>query len=161
MRRSAAGFPLLALLLAGSPAAGQVDRPIPEWVVLGTYAVTDGPERVSRSYLPGEEAAAPRPGDESDGRTWMRAATETANLGRLDLLGVLAGISPVANAASYAFTWIASPDDRTVTLASSPTTTFASGSTARWWWITRWPAASRAAPTPPPSGWPRGRTASS
>jgi alpha-mannosidase len=117
MNRTAAAIPFLALFLAAGTAAAQQERPIPEWLVMGTWAVVDGPDRITRPYLPDESAAAPRAGEISDGRTWLRAAAETSNLGRLDLLAVLAGISPVANAASYAFTWITSPEDRTVTLA--------------------------------------------
>ncbi|HSG07310.1 MAG TPA: glycoside hydrolase family 38 C-terminal domain-containing protein [Longimicrobiales bacterium] len=117
MNRRSLAIPLLTLLLTALPALGQVDRPIPEWLVLGTWGVVEGSERVTRPYLPGEADAAPRVGEEADGRTWMHATAETANLGRLDLLPVLAGISPVANAASYAFTWITTPEDRTVTLA--------------------------------------------
>jgi alpha-mannosidase len=122
MNRRSAGLLVLALSLA-SPAlapralAAQTDRPIPAWLVLGTWAVIDGPERIRHPYMGDENAAAPRVGDTVGGRTWTRADAEVANLGRLDLLPVLEGISPVANAAGYAFSWITSPDERTVTLA--------------------------------------------
>ena len=53
----------------------------------------------------------------TSGRTWTSARAEVGDRGRLDLLPVLEGISPVADAAAYAFSWITSPEERTVTLA--------------------------------------------
>jgi alpha-mannosidase len=108
---------LSAVLLAALPAAAQTDRPIPEWLVLGTYAVVDGEERVRHPYLPGEATVAPAAGSVTDGRPWRHALADPTRLGRLDLLPVLEGVSPVANAAAYAFTWVTSPEDRSVTLA--------------------------------------------
>lgn len=116
VRRAAALLPALHLL-ASAPASAQQDRPIPEWLVLGTYAVVEGNERVRHAYLPGEAGVAPVRDEVTDGRRWLHAAADVGNLGRLDLLPVLEGITPVANAAGYAFTWIVSPEDRTVTLA--------------------------------------------
>ena len=115
------GRPLASALVAAAlfiqPLGGQEDRPIPEWLVVGTWGVVPPPERVRHPYLAGEADAAPGDGDTVEGRRWRHAAADAANLGRLDLLPVLEGVSPVANAASYAFSWITSPEDRTVTLA--------------------------------------------
>ncbi|MGD2067492.1 MAG: glycoside hydrolase family 38 C-terminal domain-containing protein [Gemmatimonadota bacterium] len=118
MKRSAASvLGVLGVLLLARPGTAQTDRAIPEWLVVGTWRVVDGQARVRHPYLLGEADAAPAPGERTDGRRWTRARTDTANLGRLDLLPVLEGVSPVADAAAYAFTWITSPEDRTVTLA--------------------------------------------
>ncbi len=106
-----------AVAAAAQTAATGLDRPIPEWLVLGTWAIVDGPDRVSHAYLPDEAAVAPHPGQAVGDRSWVRAEADTDHFGRLDLLPVLEGISPVANAAAYAFAWVTSPDDRTVTLA--------------------------------------------
>jgi len=116
IRRAVAVLAFLPLT-AAAPAAAQQDRPIPEWLVLGTWAVVEGPERVRHPYLTGEADVAPVRGQAVDGRSWTYARADAADLGRLDLLPVLEGITPVANAASYAFSWIVSPEDRTVTLA--------------------------------------------
>jgi alpha-mannosidase len=126
MRRTAVprrvrGILIALLVTAAALATGSVgvraqaaakDRPIPSWLVLGTFPVHPGPERVRYPYLADEAAAAPAPGDSAEGHGWHRAPTDS--LGRMDLKLALKS-PPLEQAAAYAFSWVTSPEDRTAT----------------------------------------------
>ncbi|MCG6955882.1 MAG: glycosyl hydrolase-related protein [Gemmatimonadetes bacterium] len=88
------------------------DRPIPDWLVLGTFPVEPGPQRVTHPYLADEATAAPEPDATVGDLTWHEVKSDT--LGRMDLK-VAIGTPPLEQAAAYAFSWVTSPDERTVT----------------------------------------------
>ncbi len=111
----------LALVITGprgadAQQAGQAalpDRPIPTWLILGAYPTVTR-DRVTHAYLADEKGAAPEPGQSVGALTWHEVKADS--LGRVDLLTAI-GHPPLEHAAAYAFSWVTSPDERTVTLA--------------------------------------------
>jgi len=114
MRRS-----LLALLVAllALPAAGfrpllaQEDRPVPAWLVLGAYPVREGSDRLTHDYVGGEAAVAPGPGAAAGSFRWrQRPADEHGQMN----LKIAIGEPPLEQAVAYAFSWVTTADERTV-----------------------------------------------
>jgi len=115
-----ATVPALLALLPSFLAAQQAtsspvgDRPVPAWLVLGTFPVDSGARRLDHDYLGGEPAAAPAAGETTMSRSW-RVVNADAR-GRVDFNQALPD-PPHAQAAAYAITYISSPADRTVVMA--------------------------------------------
>jgi len=84
---------------------------VPAWLVLGTFPAQEGPERLSHPYLEGEAAAAPLPGATVGPRMWLARTADT--IGQMDLKRAI-GEPPLEQAVAYAFSWVTSPDERTV-----------------------------------------------
>jgi alpha-mannosidase len=102
----------LAAQQATSSPAG--DRPVPAWLVLGTFPVDSGARRLDHDYLGGEPAAAPAAGETTKSRSWR--VVNAGARGRVDFNQALPD-PPHAQAAAYAITYISSPADRTVVMA--------------------------------------------
>jgi len=102
---------LLLLALTARPLVAQEDRPVPAWLVLGTFPVQEGPERLSHPYVDDEAALAPLPGSTVGTHMWMERAADT--IGQMDLKRAI-GEPPLEQAVAYAFSWVTSPDERTV-----------------------------------------------
>lgn len=120
MRRAAPSclLALLGLLVGGvRPLLAQEDRPVPSWLVLGAFPVRDGADRLTHAYVRSEEALAPRPGATASTagtagsfRWRERTADERGQMN----LKVAIGEPPLEQAVAYAFSWVTTPDERTV-----------------------------------------------
>ncbi|MEJ2216221.1 MAG: glycoside hydrolase family 38 C-terminal domain-containing protein [Gemmatimonadota bacterium] len=113
----------LMLLLTAASVRGQTtmagqapspDRPIRQWLVLGTFPADTGADRVTRPYVPDEARLAPSEGDSVAGHVWHVARADS--LGRLDFNEVFTQ-GPHDRAVAYAVAYLLSPEDRTIRLA--------------------------------------------
>jgi alpha-mannosidase len=102
---------VLLLALTTRPLLGQEDRPVPAWLVLGTFPVEEGRERLGHPYLEDEAALAPLPGTAVGAHMWVERAADS--IGQMDLKRAI-GEPPLEQAVAYAFSWVTSPDERTV-----------------------------------------------
>ncbi len=97
---------------AGTPAVrAQEDRPIAAWLVLGAFPVREGPDRLRHAYLEDEASSAPRPAVAVGSFLWRQRPAD-AN-GQMDLK-VAIGEPPLEQAVAYAFSWVTTADERTV-----------------------------------------------
>ena len=102
----------LALLALGAPPLrAQEDRPVPAWLVLGAFPVREGPDRLSHAYVPGETSLAPRPAAAVADHVWKERPADEH--GQMDLK-VAIGEPPLEQAVAYAFSWVTTADERTV-----------------------------------------------
>ncbi|MDE3152708.1 MAG: alpha-mannosidase, partial [Gemmatimonadota bacterium] len=120
IRRSAAFLALAALgaapsLLAQQPSdAGRIcDRPIVPWLLIGPFPVDTGALRLDKQDVGDPATLQARAGEHAAGHVWQPVSMD--GLGQLDFFKAFPTTS-LDNTAAYAETYLASPDDRTVTL---------------------------------------------
>ncbi|MHB1862942.1 MAG: glycoside hydrolase family 38 N-terminal domain-containing protein [Gemmatimonadaceae bacterium] len=121
LRRAAAWLALFALGAAASSARAQTanaasricDRPVVPWLLIGPFPVDTGALRLDKQDIGNPATLIARAGQSAGGHVWQPVAMD--ELGQFDFFKAFAATT-LDNVAAYAETYLASPDDRTVTL---------------------------------------------
>src|ERR1043166_1137379 len=105
----------LALILSTGAAAQRggtaCDITLSSWLVIAPFSTAAGPDQFD---LGSPATVMPQAGNMVAGKTWQPATLNAQ--GRLDLNPIYGSTAALANMAIYAFTYLASPAARTVTL---------------------------------------------